>query len=94
MPYIKADRRADLDRPDTIASPDTAGELNYKITMLLIQYCDQHGLSYQRINDCIGACHGAAQEFYRRVAAPYENEKIAENGDIDYYAEWSAREKK
>ena len=94
MPYIKAERRKELDHHHGLASPDTAGELNYEITKLLIAYCHEHGLSYQRINDCIGACYGAAQEFYRRVAAPYENEKIAENGDLDYYAEWAAREKK
>lgn len=34
------------------------------------------------INDCIGACEGAKLEFYRRVASPYEDVKIKQNGDV------------
>lgn len=69
-----------------ISEVKTAGELNYAITSLLIGYIENKGyLSYALINDCLGACYGAAQEFYRRVAVPYENKKIAENGDVYDY---------
>ena len=82
MPYIKQERRIQLDIPDGISSPDYAGELNYKITCLCRNYCQEHGLSYARINDVLGALEGAKAEFYRRVAVPYEDMKIAENGDV------------
>ena len=94
MPYIKMVRRVEIDKgtlvgSDVPASPDNAGELNYAITKLLIRYCEENGLNYQRINDCMGAAQGAALEFYRRVAAPYERTKIAENGDLEYYKHFS-----
>ena len=89
MPYIKQARRDELAEVDGIASPDNAGELNYAITLLLTAYVEQHGLSYQHINDCMGACSGAAAEFYRRVAVKYEEAKIKENGDMPYYREWN-----
>lgn len=79
MPYIKEDRKNDLIGID---ETHTTGELNYKITLLLIEYMRFKGLSYQTINDILGALEGAKQEFYRRVATPYENKKIEENGDV------------
>lgn len=84
MPYIKQPRRVEIELAK-IPIADNAGELNYAITMLLIGYCDRNGLNYQKINDCMGACQGAALEFYRRVAAPYERTKVVENGDLEYY---------
>lgn len=80
MPYIKKeDRDALLTRA---RGPQTQGELNYSITVLLIYYMNCKGKSYQTINDILGALDGASKEFYRRVAAPYEDTKIAENGDV------------
>ena len=80
MPYIKPERRAVLDTGiDPAMSP---GDLNYQLTKLAIKYIATHTLSYQTINDVLGALEGAKLEFYRRVAAPYEDGKIAENGDV------------
>lgn len=76
MPYIDKERR-NL----TGFSPETTGELNYLFTVLCQGYLLRKGLHYQTINDIIGALEGAKQEFYRRVAVPYENRKIKENGD-------------
>lgn len=59
-----------------------AGELNKAITKILIKYLHDRKLSYQTINDIVGALEGAKLEFYRRVAADYENKKIQENGDV------------
>jgi len=39
-------------------------------------------LRYQNINDLLGALEGAKLELYRRVAAPYEDEKVESNGDV------------
>jgi hypothetical protein len=61
---------------------DNVGELNYLLTELCIAYFRIHGARYQQINDVIGALECCKQEFYRRVAAPYEDEKIKENGDV------------
>lgn len=60
----------------------TPGELNYVVTLSIKNYMENKGLSYQTINDIIGALDGASKEFYRRVAAPYEDKKIEENGDV------------
>lgn len=62
--------------------PVNAGELNYAITRLLISYWGRRDHHYQEINDILGALEGAKLEFYRRVVAPYEDEKIVENGDV------------
>jgi len=80
MPYIEEDRRKPLNELE--ATPQTAGELNYVITMSLIGYLHEHGLSYATINDIVGALEGAKQEFYRRIAEPYENLKVMRNGDV------------
>lgn len=79
MPYI-ADKREDLRRKLDV--PSNCGELNYVITDTLIEYIETKGLSYQTINDILGALDGASKEFYRRVAEPYEDEKIKQNGDV------------
>lgn len=76
MPYIDKERRNIIG-----FSPETAGDLNYLFTVLCRDYLLRNGLRYQTINDIIGALEGAKQEFYRRVAVPYENRKIKENGD-------------
>lgn len=78
MPYITRGRRERLE--SSFSQPETAGELNYVITKLLIAYAQP--LDYQKINDVLGALAGAQAEFYRRVAAPYEDQKIQENGDV------------
>lgn len=62
--------------------PETPGELNFAFTIIGIHYIDDKGESYQAINDVIGALEGAKLEFYRRLAAPYEDSKIKENGDV------------
>ena len=80
MPYITADRRTSLS--GKLDSAKVAGELNYLFTELVTNYCLEKKLSYQTINDVMGALEGAKLEFYRRVAVPYEDGKIAENGDV------------
>lgn len=79
MPYIKKEDRLML---AVTGKPKTAGELNFMFTQLAICYIDDNGKSYQHINDVLGALEGAKLEFYRRLVAPYENKKIAENGDV------------
>ena len=85
MPYIKQERRDEFRKVgETGHNPNTVtpGELNYELTLKLIKYIKVNGLSYQTINDIIGALEGAKAEFYRRVVVPFEDLKIKENGDI------------
>jgi len=85
MPYIAQDRRRAIVKKAYLdmTEIDKAGELNYAITILIQQYSHNKGkLSYQTINDIIGALEGVKQEFYRRVAVPYEEAKIKENGEV------------
>ena len=78
MPYINEKTKWELQNRYAM----TPGELNYQITKLLCRYIRKQGLNYQSINDVLGAVDGASKEFYRRVAVPYENTKMAENGDV------------
>jgi len=86
MPYIKAADRKPFDplieqlaglMPET----DFAGSLNYVISRLCGELLKKQK-NYARINEITGALECAKLEFYRRVAAPYEDRKIAENGDV------------
>lgn len=58
------------------------GELNFLITCLGHLYLTKHGTSYNTISDVVKAMECAKLEFYRRVAAPYEDTKIQQNGDV------------
>jgi len=81
MPYIKKERRMDLDWGST-SIPVNAGELNFKITQLITMYLLERVESYETYNDIVGALEGAKLELYRRKIAPYEDKKIKENGDV------------
>lgn len=80
MPYIPQQRRVVLGK--FFSTPETAGELNYQLTMVLLNYMNGHGKSYGTFNDISGAMTECLAEFRRRVIAPYEDAKIEENGDV------------
>jgi hypothetical protein len=80
MPYISQQRRSQLDHNKSNATGP--GDLNYQITKLCNDYLNRYGPSYNAINEVIGVLECAKIEFYRRVAVPYEDLKISENGDI------------
>jgi hypothetical protein len=82
MPYIDQLRREML--ANIAHSPETIGELNYTITKLLTNYATKnyHHFGYTQMNELVGVLECAKLEFYRRVAAPYEDKKITENGDV------------
>jgi hypothetical protein len=58
------------------------GELNYQISSLLNSFVAMKGLSYATVNEAMGAVECAKQEFYRRIAAPYEELKAKQNGEV------------
>jgi hypothetical protein len=80
MPYIPQEDREAIAFGN--AEPRTVGELNFAITALALAYMEQHGKSYATINEIIGVLECAKLEFYRRAAAPYEDQKITTNGDV------------
>lgn len=83
MPYIIKDRRLAVDpRVPTVAAAETAGELNYQITVLVDRYLKTYSPSYANINEVVGVLECAKLEVYRRIAAPYEDRKAKENGDV------------
>lgn len=96
MPYIKQNQRQMIDDELKVlmnaiaaATPkgpdhkDLPGMLNYIMTQLLQQQIIRNGgPSYSLLNKLTGAVECCKLEFYRRVVAPYEDEKIQENGDI------------
>lgn len=59
------------------------GELNYVITKLLLQCLkSEDSVNYSTLNKYIGVLSCVKSEFYRRAVAPYEDDKIKENGDV------------
>lgn len=93
MPYITQEKRSalkqaidalhmelvrlQLDDPEN----NHEGNMNYVISTLIEKsYC--HPVNYANINDAMGILDSASKEFYRRVAAPYEDSKIEVNGDV------------
>jgi hypothetical protein len=69
-----------MDRGGT--PPNTSGELNFVLTWVIHQFLRENGWSYQTMNDIVGALDNAKDEFRRRIQHPYEDKKIAENGDV------------
>ena len=80
MPYLQYGRETLA--PHSERKATQGGELNYQITCLLDNFITMKGLSYAAINEAIGAIESAKLEFYRRVAAPYEDKKCRENGEV------------
>jgi hypothetical protein len=92
MPYIKQDKR---DVIDPVLEPifnalrelesdddknNMEGNINYLFTRIL-----QHvypGGSYREVNDAVGVLECCKQEYYQRIAVPYEMQKAFENGDV------------
>lgn len=86
MPYITPERRLELARhgPNEI---ENEGELNYAIHDLIERYLLKKKTDYATCNGIIGVLECAKLEFYRRLVAPYEDSKIALNGDVPVYEE-------
>lgn len=79
MPYIESGVRASLAEGRVPTKP---GELNYLITKLVDSFLMMSGVSYTSLNAAIGVLECAKLELYRRLAAPYEDEKSRINGDV------------
>ena len=92
MPYIRQEKRSEIENEldqliikflESELEVGTAGRLNYLISSITgaILNNDER-VSYARINELIGVLECAKLELYRRVAAPYEDDKSRLNGDV------------
>ena len=63
-------------------NPVGPGELNYLFTKIALRYLLNNGLNYRNMNDIAGAMGCSLKEIYARVARPYEDRKIIQNGDL------------
>ena len=73
-----------------------AGLLNYACTRLALKVVRlQFGtMRYWLIATLTGTFKNIADEFYRRVAVPYEDKQMAKNGDVDLYRQYTEEIKK
>lgn len=83
MPYLPTVTRDKLDSAEIY--PETAGDLNYQIHKVIEKYVRDAGESYATYNEIVGALECIKLEVYRRAVAPYEDQKIRDNGDITFY---------
>jgi hypothetical protein len=101
MPYIIEEERQELDEhidkmadailgikpPHYPINPHNfagfLGRINYCFSRILMIV--MRDVSYAKVAMATGVLENIKQEFYERVARPYENRKIAENGDIPEY---------
>ena len=82
MPYIKGNRRNVVNKVVTTMEDvgvKADGDLNY----ILFKFC-KHNVepSYNNYKNFIGELNETIAEIRRRLLAPYEDEKIKENGDV------------
>lgn len=100
MPYIKEEARFYLDNTISILANlisedrdlsdeefvSIVGELNYSISRLLAKVMNKP--SYSKIAMITGVLENVKQEFYRRIASPYEDAKMSANGDLPEYKKY------
>ena len=97
MPYINESARVELDscidnmvdcltHGNDVSNEEFTtllGEINYTFSRILAKSMGQ--TSYSKIAMITDVLENIKQEFYRRIAASYEDKKIVENGDIKEY---------
>ena len=87
MPYIKLKNRSKYEKVldnlvkilKELPPEEIDGELNYVVTKILKNI---YPLRYFHINKAIGVLECIKLEYYRRVAAPYEDKKMKESGEV------------
>ena len=80
MPYITQKNRQELKMGKTITTP---GELNYSISVMILEYlARKKKVDYGALNEVLGVLESVKLEYYRMAVAPYEDEKMGENGGL------------
>ena len=85
MPYIDKEARTKLLR----GRIEKAGELNFLLSRMIDSYFACKGVSYQTFNDVAGVLSALDFELKRRFLGPYEDTKIAANGEVFHYLDRS-----
>ena len=101
MPYIDKEERTELDNAienliSAIKNNKTSlnnpndfshylGRINYCFSRVITSLMGS--TSYKKIAMITGVLENIKQEFYRRIASSYEDQKIEQNGDIKEYME-------
>ncbi len=86
MPYIKEERRelylqTLTDLASKLRDRNTeSGDVVYCVYWLLKQLYGDGNFDVK--SDALKVLEAAKLEYYRRIMAPYEDEKIRENGDV------------
>ena len=99
MPYIDEQERVELDsqidnmilairnNKTNLNNPhdfsNYLGRINYCFSRII--YGVMRDVSYRNIAMVTGVLENIKQEYYRRIAEPYEDIKIRQNGDIKEY---------
>lgn len=84
MPYIEDSHRITITTGLDLANTNicTAGDLTYAITYLMHTRVKRLGKSYANLSQIRACAQDAADEFYRVVMSPYEDNKRKENGPV------------
>jgi len=95
MPYIKKQERGNRDlhidaliEMLSVLEATRAGSVNYVVTRIIAGSFGGKKANYRALNEMIGVLECAKLEGYRRLAAPYEDQKIQDplNGDLHEYS--------
>ena len=87
MPYINQDDRPPINQLvqpliehlRSLPTDQQDGALNYAVTKVLKNLYPPKYFNYNRAMGVLGSIQA---EWYRRDVAPYEDQKITENGDV------------
>ena len=92
MPYLKPDFREEMTREinfnqvegyfAALKFPYFLGALNYAVFSIVKKWLEKNGTRYVYLAGIVGTLTCCISEIYRRIASPYENKKIIENGDV------------
>jgi len=87
MPYLPQSAKDDISCELAGFTPHTGGELQYAIAYMINNYYNRltsfrSPPRYADMEEMMGALDGAAREHYRIVVAPYEDEKMKQNGGV------------
>lgn len=82
MPYIKPERRAELD-PIIDQFPELkVGDMGYVFARIVHRFIEDNGMSYATLSAAAATLSDCRTEFERQVIAPYEDKKKNENGAV------------
>ncbi len=91
MPYLAKKDKEDFDSKykdalsylESMDIKKLSGHLNYMVFKTVKAWTRKNGKKYFVFAAVVGTMICCVLEIYRRLVAPYEDEKILENGDVE-----------